>query len=508
MAVTSLLTSIENFDGTPAFVSNTTRYGGGQGATQNNDIVRQGTNSGGRRADNTANGGLGASFSAVDLSAVGVHLKAWGSITQWSQLNSLNLVVASGSTGAEGDIHSVPTAEWPINFGFIPIWVDVSRAADTGGPANEASIIEVGLQVNIGDVGGNAQNVIIDEIHYGTSGYRWTGTTGSFADFRTFEASNDIGVFLTINGQDFCYARLEINDGFVDNDFSVIFPDQSLVADTFMGVSIDLDSATANIDLAGGELKSSNPSGATKRPDFLVAGTTRTLQVPSLIGQRLIQLTSSCTADGETLDGLELTQNGAEIKNGVIQPRTASQVPMIDDPTFGTVSGIHDVDVIQRGSGHAFEVQGNVSLTNINFSGFGGTPGSNATPNSGANDAAIFNDTGGAVIITVSGGNSPSVRNGAGATTTVINALEYTITGLDQNAVVTIVDLDNSNALLFEETAGVDNTVTYAFDGALAGKNIGVFARNTTIKNQEFDAVLPSQSTAFPITQAADTVYI
>ena len=366
----------------------------------------------------------------------------------------------------------------------------------------------MGLQVNIGDVGGNAQNIIIDEIHHGTSGYRWTGTGGSFSDFRTFESNNDIGVYLTINGQDFCYARLEIDDGFTDNDFSIIFPDQPLVSSTFMGLSVDLAASTQNIDLSGGEIKSSNPSGATNRPDFLVTGTTRTLQVPSLIGMRLIQLTSTCTADGETLDGLELTQASAEIKNGVISPRSASQVAMIDDPTFATSSGIHDVDVIQAGLGHAFEIGGNVSLTNITFSGFGGTPGTNSTPNSGANDAAILNDTGGAVTITVSGGNSPSIRNGVGATTTVVNALNYTITGLDQNAVVTIVDLDNSNTLLFEETAGVDNTVTYAFDGALTGKNIGVFARNTTIKNQEFDDVLPAQDTSFPITQVSDTVYI
>ena len=434
MPVTSLLTLIEDFEGAPTFVSNNARYGGGQGASVNDDIVRQGTQSGGRRADNTTTGGLGVSFTAIDLSGAGQHIKVWASITQWSSLNGLNVIVASGSGGGAGDSHIVPSSEWPVNFGFIPVWIDVSRTADTGGPANEAAINECGLQVDIGDVGGNAQNIIEDSVHHGTSGYRWTGVTGSFADFRTFETNNDIGVFLTINGQDFCYARLEINDGFVDNDFSIIFPDQSLVSATFMGVSLDLDAATANIDLSGGELKSSNPSGATRRPDFLVTGTTRTLQVPSLVGQRLIQLTSSCTADGETLDGLELTVGGAHILNGIIRPRSASQVAMIDDATFGASSGIHDCDIIQSGSGHALEVSGDVTLTNLFFQGFGGTPGTNSTPASGANDAAILNDTGTAVEISVVGGNVPSIRNGVGATTTVVTSL-ITLS-------VTVIDAD------------------------------------------------------------------
>lgn len=440
MAITNLLTSLENFDGTPTFVSNNTRYGGGAGASQNSDIIRQGTNSAGRRADNVNPGGFGVSLASTDLSGAGEHVKAWVFITQWAQLNQLNLIIASGSTAGAGDVHTVPSGEWPVNGGFIPVWVDVSRTADSGGPATESAINEVGVQVNIGNVGGNASNVIMDEIHHGTSGLRWTGASGDIDEFRTYEDTNDVGVLLSINGVDFCYARMEIGDSggtltnFTDSGFTLVFPDQSLVADTFMGITVEMQNASSTLTLSNATIQSANVPAATKRPDFLINGTSGTVNFNTLnlLGMRLIQLTSVVDYNGGTIEALELTQASAEIQNATIRPNTASGVAMIDDATFGA-SGIHDCDVVQAGSGHFVEITspGSYDWNDIIDSGFGGTRGSNLTANSGANDAMVYNNSGGAVTINVNGGTSPSVRNGAGATTTVATSVPVKVTVRD-----------------------------------------------------------------------------
>lgn len=468
MAVTSLLTSMESFDGAPTFVSNATRYGGGSGATTNNDIVRQGTQSAGRRADNTATGGFGVTVTSTDLSADNQHVKAWFFVTQWSQLNSVSLVIASGSAGTAGDLHTLPTAEFPVNGGFIPFWVDVSRTADSGGPATESAIIEIGVQVNIGDVGGNAQNIILDQIHYGTSGLRWTGASGDIDEFRTYETTNDIGVLVSQNGVDFVYARLEIGSAtsttFTDSGFTVIFPNQLLVSSTFMGLTFDLQHASTAVTLSNGTIQSSNVAGATNRPDFIVTGTSGalTLNTVSLLGMRTVDLTSGCTINGGIIETLNLTQNGATIGAGVtIRPNTASGVAMLDDANFTELT---DATFVQAGSGHAILIgtAGTYTLDTLFFFGFGAD---------GTNSAAIYNNSGGLVTLNITGGgDSPTVRNGAGASTTINNSVLLTIDAPVSlvGAEIRIYDLDNSPAGSFgTELSGTESngTATYAYTG-------------------------------------------
>lgn len=103
--------------------------------------------------------------------------------------------------------------------------------------------------------------------------------------------------------------------------------------------------------------------------------------------------------------------------------------------TLTTTTGVPFSNCTFTGSsttGHAIiiTVPGTYSFSNLTFTGYGGTPGDNATPNSGSTSAAVYNNSGGAVIIQVSGGAQPSVRNGASATTDVQASANVTIDGL------------------------------------------------------------------------------
>lgn len=131
------------------------------------------------------------------------------------------------------------------------------------------------------------------------------------------------------------------------------------------------------------------------------------------------------------------------------------------------------------GTGHGTELGAScpiaITLTNINFSGYSGTPGSNPTPNSGSTDAAIYNNSGKAITINIVGGNTPSVRNGAGATTVVSQSVPVTITVKDKDQVpivgARVLVYDNSippgdlGGIVREETDG-SGVATESYTGS------------------------------------------
>lgn len=208
--------------------------------------------------------------------------------------------------------------------------------------------------------------------------------------------------------------------------------------------------------------------------------------------------------------GSALISNSEQLRISVINAGTA------DGVAFMTTDDLSDIvfSSFEFSDGHGVElttprVATQVSKGNL-FTGYGGTPGDNNTPSSGSTDAAIHNNAAGAVEISITdGGTTPSARNGASATTDFVASFNYELTGLDAGADVTIVDITvpASPTELFNEVAGVDGIVTYAFDGALSGTSIGVYIRNTVIVNNEFDDTLPSADVSFPAEQRADTVY-
>ena len=162
-----------------------------------------------------------------------------------------------------------------------------------------------------------------------------------------------------------------------------------------------------------------------------------------------------------------------------------------------------DLNFVSDGTGHAIYITatGSYTFNTFLYTGYG----ADATT-----DAVVYNNSGGAVTITVSGGDTPTVLNGAGASTTVISSVKYELTGLDAGADVTIVDITvpATPVELFNEVAGVDGIVTYDFNGTLSGTLIGVYLRNTTILNNEFDDVLPVADKSFSPSQSNDNVYI
>lgn len=141
-----------------------------------------------------------------------------------------------------------------------------------------------------------------------------------------------------------------------------------------------------------------------------------------------------------------LVSNSLQLRNTVVDANTA------DGVAFMTTDDLSDIRYcsFEFSDGHAVELTtprvASQNSTANQFSGYGAI---------GTNDAAVYNNTGGAVTINVlSGGGTPTYRNGVSASTAVQNTVTVTITAKDA---ADSSNVENARVLLTEDTA---DTVT------------------------------------------------
>lgn len=176
----------------------------------------------------------------------------------------------------------------------------------------------------------------------------------------------------------------------------------------------------------------------------------------------------SCISTAYIDCSLAVVSNSEQLRVSVINANTADGVAFMqtDDLTDIVFSNFAFSD------GHGVElvtprVATQTSKGNI-FTGYGAI---------GSNDAAVYNNTAGAVTINVTdNGDTPTYRNGTSATTTVNNTVTLTVTATDPdgNAVEGArVRIENAStgALITEGTtnaSGVYQDTTYNFAGNLS----------------------------------------
>lgn len=443
MAVASLLSTIENFEGTVTF----NNIGSGGGAALNTDVFIEGIQSAGRRCDNATDKGFMATVGAVDLSAAREHVKVWIYCFHWSAVTALTARFASGTTAY--DNHVYPTAKIPNLGGWIPVWVDISRTPDSTGTTglNEAAVTDFGAYITIGNVGGAGDNFIIDEIMHGTSGYRWTSTGGTFNDFATFEASNAEGVFLPHFDAYLCFARLEIGSAtattFTDSGFTITFPDQALVASDFMGITVDLQNASSAVDLSNGAFVSGDPTGATNRFDIAVTGLSGTFAMDTVVvnGARTLLLNAACSVtncvilNSGVVDATNTgTSDGATLNGSSIIDSTvaADASALIWDVNADVDGSLDDMTFVRGANAHHGITLGTNSPTTVTFRGLTAT-GFNASD--GQNDSFFYvARTTGTVTINVIGGTGNFKYKSAGATVVIVlDPVTFTVTAIDSD---------------------------------------------------------------------------
>jgi hypothetical protein len=150
------------------------------------------------------------------------------------------------------------------------------------------------------------------------------------------------------------------------------------------------------------------------------------------------------------------------------------------------------------GTGHAIVITapGTYNIDGYVFNGYAAQGGTAA-------NRAIYNNSGGAVIINVSGGLTPSYRDGTSATTTVNNNVTVTFSGLALNTEVRVYATTGG-----AELAGIEDSGT-TFGASVAGGTDVYY----TIHNVEYehirveDFIWPASATTIPIQQRFDSNY-
>jgi hypothetical protein len=159
-------------------------------------------------------------------------------------------------------------------------------------------------------------------------------------------------------------------------------------------------------------------------------------------------------------------------------------------------SNIEDISFISSGTGHAVYITspGSYTLRGFRFSGYG----ANNTTN-----AAIYNNSGGLVTLTMIDSDTATVRNGTGATTEfTLTPYTLTLTGLIPNTEIVVLEHDTQTVLDRIENSGT----TFAFDYFYpTGYNIDIVIHNVEyvyIKLKNLS--LPENNSSLPIQQVRD----
>ena len=463
-------------------------YGGGaSGLSASPDLAIQGTNCVDKQITNADKGQY---FDSGGTSiAAGDHVWIWHfcgtpGLTDTIALKGASVLIGTGGTaycqyhvegsdtyGASGRVARC----YPIDYSVRTANGSAPYRTVTGSPGATPSVFGGGL-VTTASVKG--ANVGIDAIRYGTGAYLTAGELLSAGDgsddpatFGGFQAQNDAianrwGILSRVGGSFELQGRFVIGQNsagtatacrFRDSDQGIAFVDTAHAAADFTQIIIDHASTRcewANINLTA--------LGNSNRGRFIVNANNPTVEVTggTWTGVGIVTLRSNTTLEGLTLRQTDqITQNGATLTDCTIDRNTNAVALLSDDP-----ASLTGCSFISEGTGHAIEITtpGTYTFSGNVFAGY-------AASNGSTGEEAVYNNSGGAVTLNIVNGSGPSIRNGAGATTTVNSSAPIILTGVIAGSRVYIrnttdgVDLFNE----IEATTIFSDSVNYTTDKTL-----------------------------------------
>ena len=137
------------------------------------------------------------------------------------------------------------------------------------------------------------------------------------------------------------------------------------------------------------------------------------------------------------------------------------------------------------GAGHGLEVTqpGFYAVSELTFEGFGAD---------GTLDAALYNDSGGAVTLFILNGSAPTVRNGIGASTTIVVAVSMTLINVVAGSLIHVEREDNGE-LLEQRTASGANEVFWVLSGV--PYRVRIRKASAAPVYQAYETIFPASTT-------------
>ena len=397
--------------------------------------------------------------------------------------------------------------QYPAQGGYILTAIDVTVAfwtITTTGTFDDTAVDYYGIQ-GAWIVGtAKAENIAMDAIDVGTGLYLIGGTsTDPDAAFVTYvEKDQDIATNrwgccagAGDNVSAWCVLRAGGAIEFFDETSVVSFKDGYHSAG-LTGVLHELDTAASTFTMGAlliGEGKLYNSGAIDTRPDYIVTGTTMTATynlTGTLRNFRNVTLNSKVDANGADIECQLLTQATAEIQNSIIRCDALTSVAVLQDPTFGTTTGLHDTEFIEAGAGHAIEIDstGTYDFTNLIFTGFGADT---------TDSAAIDVTTTAAVTINVLGGSVPTYKTAGTGNVTINNAVTVAASGLSEGAAVKFIA---------DETVGTITIGDVLAEVLASAAGVGSFSLNYegAFDPSGLDVILRAAQNGLPNAAVAD----
>lgn len=209
---------------------------------------------------------------------------------------------------------------------------------------------------------------------------------------------------------------------------------------------------------------------------------------------------SNSTMDTVTYRRCNLvTQAGATFTSCVFEETNDSEKALlVTNPTVVTYSNF-----VSDGTKHAVRCDtiGTYSWIGNTDTGYTGTRGSNLLSSTGSTNAMFYNNSGGLITLNVSGGGQqPTVRNGAGATTQVNANILVTYTGLINGSEIRIYNTGTST-----EIDGIESVTGNQFSwsvGSGTGMDIVILGPTPTPPSPPAIAYIPIREENISFTTA------
>ena len=229
---------------------------------------------------------------------------------------------------------------------------------------------------------------------------------------------------------------------------------------------------------------------------FRFDAATSALATYNFAGLTLVNAQVTLRAVNDTISGVVFsgcpvfTQNGATLDGCTVSNTTVTS----DDPSkisnsvFFTDAGGHGI---------VLTVPGTYTFTGNTFDGFGAD---------GGTDAAVYNNSGGAVTLNIAGGgDTPTVRNGVGASTTVVSGATVTFTGLPTGVDVVILQA-GTNTVLLQVDEHPATSFSYGYEGTPT-VDVG-FIKPGLVPLYIRDLILSTTDSSIPVSLTADRNYL
>jgi len=513
------LTDWELFDGSPS----TTNIGGGAGPSTSTDVVRQGSQSIGRKANTTGRYGFAVSVTSVDFSVTDRYLWIW-----WNVLYSPNQLTTRAGGGVRILVGTGGTTNyWEYSVGgndFSPDgtpvvagkWyrscIDIANAtpsATGGAGATLTGIDYIGITVNYTSTpSGNLLHFYMDGAQYG-SGYQFTGGTSgdpvTMDDISTYsEASSRAwGLAQFEQGAYFCNGKITVGNGatatyFDDDGLSLFYRPQEYYDGTSVTTAVSADFNGINATGAGADFVLANSSitsvGAyaadrfefdSSSPNSLTiegSNFTKAATMSFYSGQ---SITASSFSNCNQLVPSSSTFTGNTIKNYVGTEGGALLWP--GGTTVNSCNFVNNDESIEitTGTSHTFQ-----ALTFDDVSG----------------KFDVNNTSGSAVTVSKTSGSNPNSYTGSSTTFTA--SFSHTLTGMAANTEVTYVLVSDGSVVFHVEDVDGTGETEYVHGG---GENVDILIHHINYLpdiSGIYNITLPNSDASIQIQQFDDPNYI